>query len=74
MMSMVAKRYFESGLEVTLAENITGDDRIINKAQAGAVQPRKWRGSSRATLEDADKLGLGRPDVEPYATEHIRDH
>ncbi len=74
VVSMVAKRYFESlGWRVTLVENITDiDDRIIQKA---AVEGVPWdeyaRRYSEAYIEDTDRLGLGRPDVEPRATEHI---
>jgi cysteinyl-tRNA synthetase len=76
VLSLVAKRYFESqGLGVTLVENITDiDDRIINKA---AAEGRTWREVAEefagAYVEDTDRLGLGRPDVEPYATEHIAE-
>jgi cysteinyl-tRNA synthetase len=74
VVSMVAKRYFQSlGYKVTLVENITDiDDRIISKA---AVEGRSYKEVAeefaRAYREDTDRLGLGRPDVEPLATEHI---
>ncbi len=74
VVSMVAKRYFESlGYRVTLVENITDiDDRIINK---GLAEGRDYREVAeqfaQAYREDTDRLGLGRPDVEPLATEHI---
>jgi len=76
VVSMVAKRYFESlGYRVTLVENITDiDDRIINK---GIAEGRDYREVAeqfaRAYREDTDRLGLGRPDVEPLATEHIQE-
>jgi cysteinyl-tRNA synthetase len=76
VVSMVAKRYFESlGYRVTLVENITDiDDRIINK---GVAEGRSYREVAeefaRAYREDTDRLGLGRPDVEPLATEHIQE-
>ncbi len=76
VVSMVAKRYFESlGYRVTLVENITDiDDRIINK---GLSEGRDYREVAeefaRAYREDTDRLGLGRPDVEPLATEHIQE-
>ncbi len=76
VVSMVAKRYFESlGYRVTLVENITDiDDRIINK---GLTEGRDYREVAeqfaRAYREDTDRLGLGRPDVEPLATEHIQE-
>ena len=74
VLSMVAKRYFESlGWRVTLVENITDiDDRIIQKANA---EGRPWdevaREYAEAYVDDTGRLGLGRPDVEPRATEHI---
>ncbi|MHB9150490.1 MAG: cysteine--tRNA ligase [Thermoleophilia bacterium] len=74
VISMVAKRYFESlGYRVTLVENITDiDDRIIQKAQAeGRTAAEVAAEFAKAYIEDTDALGLGRPDVEPYATEHI---
>ncbi len=74
VLSLVAKRYFESlGWRVTLVENITDiDDRIIQKANA---EGRPWNDVAReyaeAYVDDTGRLGLGRPDVEPRATEHI---
>jgi cysteinyl-tRNA synthetase len=76
VVSMVAKRYFESlGYGVTLVENITDvDDRIIQK---GAREGRPWQevaaGFAQAYRDDTNRLGLGRPDVEPLATEHIQE-
>jgi len=76
VVSMVAKRYFESlGYRVTLVENITDiDDRIIQKgiAQGRSAQEvaQEFADAYRA---DTDRLGLGRPDVEPLATEHIQE-
>ena len=76
VVSMVAKRYFESlGYRVTLVENITDiDDRIINKGLTEGRDYREVAGQfARAYREDTDRLGLGRPDVEPLATEHIQE-
>jgi len=76
VVSMVAKRYFESlGYRVTLVENITDiDDRIIQK---GIAQGRSARDVAeefaQAYRDDTDRLGLGRPDVEPLATEHMEE-
>lgn len=76
VVSMVAKRYFESqGYKVTLVENITDiDDRIIKK---GEVEGRGYQEVAeefaQAYREDTDRLGLGRPDLEPLATEHIQE-
>ncbi|MCX8033139.1 MAG: cysteine--tRNA ligase [Thermoleophilia bacterium] len=72
--SLVAKRYFESqGYTVTLVENITDiDDRIIARAareeRTAADVASEF---AEAYRNDTDRLGLGRPDIEPYATEHI---
>lgn len=74
VLSMVAKRYFESlGWRVTLVENITDiDDRIIARAnQEGRSAKEVAQEFAKAYIEDTDRLGLGRPDIEPYATEHI---
>ena len=62
-----------SGYDVTLVHNITDvDDKVYAEA---ARQGRPSRGlSEEATrwfFEDTDDLGLGRPDVEPRATETI---
>ncbi len=76
VVSMVARRYFRSlGYRVTLVENITDiDDRIIQK---GSIEGRSAREVAEefaaAYREDTDRLGLGRPDVEPLATEHIAE-
>ncbi len=76
VVSMVAKRYFESlGYGVTLVENITDiDDRIIQK---GIAEGRPWNEVAaefaEAYRDDTNRLGLGRPDVEPLATEHIQE-
>ena len=74
VVSMVARRYFESlGYRVTLVENITDiDDRIINKGNAeGRDYKEVAKQFADAYREDTSRLGLGRPDLEPLATEHI---
>jgi len=76
VVSMVAKRYFQSlGYRVTLVENITDvDDRIIQKAAAeGRTSREVAEEFAQAYRDDTDRLGLGRPDVEPLATEHIQE-
>jgi cysteinyl-tRNA synthetase len=76
VVSMVAKRYFQSlGYRVTLVENITDiDDRIIRKAAAeGRTAGEVAEEFAQAYRDDTDRLGLGRPDIEPLATEHIQE-
>jgi len=76
VISMVAKRYFESlGYQVTLVENITDiDDRIIRKAVAeGRTAKQVAEEFANAYREDTTRLGLGRPDEEPLATDHINE-
>ena len=77
VLGMVAgTRYFESlGWRVTLVVNITDiDDRIINKAIAEGKDYREIAAFyAAAYTEDTGRLGLGRPDVEPYATDHIAE-
>jgi cysteinyl-tRNA synthetase len=76
VVSMVAKRHFESlGYRVTLVENITDiDDRIILKGiNEGRPASEVAAEFAQAYRDDTDRLGLGRPDVEPLATEHIQE-
>jgi len=76
VVSMVAKRYFQSlGYRVTLVENITDiDDRIIRKGNAEGRSAREVAEEfAQAYRDDTDRLGLGRADVEPLATEHIQE-
>ncbi|NLT34501.1 MAG: cysteine--tRNA ligase [Gaiellales bacterium] len=76
VLSLVAKRFFQSvGWKVTLVENITDiDDRIINKAQKEGRTAREVAEEfAAAYIEDTNRLGLGRPDIEPCATEHVSE-
>ena len=61
------------GYEATLVHNITDvDDKVYAEAAKQEIPSREL--SERATawfLEDTDDLGLGRPDLEPRATETI---
>jgi cysteinyl-tRNA synthetase len=76
VLSMWLKRWLEAtGYEVTLVENITD----INDKIYEAARPRGLRSSELAAeaarwyIEDTDLLGLGRPDVEPKATESVEE-
>ena len=61
------------GFAVTLVENITDvDDKIINKANAEGRSPAEVAAEYTATyLQDTERLGIPRPDLEPKATETI---
>jgi len=61
------------GLEVRLVINITDiNDKIYAAArEAGAPSDRFARDMTLAYIEDTDRLGLGRPDDEPLASETI---
>jgi cysteinyl-tRNA synthetase len=63
----------ENGYDVTLVHNITDvDDKVYAEAARQGIGSREL--SERATawfFEDTDELGLGRPDIEPRATETI---
>jgi len=63
----------ETGHEVTFVHNITDvDDKVYAEATRQEIGSREL--SERATrwfFEDTDDLGLGRPDLEPRATETI---
>ena len=68
------KRFLEhEGLEVTLVENITDvNDKIYDAARAAGVPSQQLaREMSAAYRADTDRLGLGRPDHEPLASETI---
>jgi len=62
-----------TGYEVTLVHNITDvDDKVYAEASEQGIPSREL--SERATawfFEDTDGLGLGRPDIEPRATDAI---
>ncbi|HZV46573.1 MAG TPA: cysteine--tRNA ligase [Thermodesulfovibrionales bacterium] len=70
----VMRKYFHyKGFHVTYVRNFTDiDDKIINRAQKEGIP---WDAVARKyTAEyytDMDRLGVGRADVEPKATEHI---
>lgn len=70
----VFARFLRSiGYEVKLVENLTDvDDKIIVRANKEGVSSDEIATQfSEAYLEDTGRLGLGRPDLEPKATEHI---
>ncbi len=70
------KRYLEwRGQPVTLVENITDiTDKIdVAAAAAGVPSERLAAEMSQAYIDDTDRLELGRPDVEPRATETVAE-
>ena len=74
VVSMLMKRYLEwRGHEVTLVENITDiNDKIYTAAAAAGVPSDRFaREMTDAYLADTERLGLGRPDREPLATETV---
>ncbi|MFH1025341.1 MAG: cysteine--tRNA ligase [Nitrospirota bacterium] len=70
----VMRKYFHyKGFHVTYVRNFTDiDDKIINRAQQEGIP---WDAVARKYTDeyytDMDRLGVGRADVEPKATEHI---
>jgi len=72
----VIQRYFRRrGYQVTYVRNFTDvDDKIINRAkQEGISAAEVARKYIDAYQEDMKRLGVGRPDFEPLATEHIKE-
>jgi cysteinyl-tRNA synthetase len=68
------KRFLEhEGYEVTLAINVTDINDKIYTAAAGAGRPSAElaREMTRLYMNDTSRLGLGRPDAEPLASETI---
>ena len=73
-MFALLKRLLEhEGYDVTLVENITDvNDKIYDAARrAGVPSERLAREMTEAYRADTDRLGLGRPDHEPLASETI---
>ena len=70
---MVARYLRASGHKVTYIRNITDiDDKIIKRATENAESIEALTGRFIAAMhEDADALGVLRPDEEPRATQHI---
>lgn len=70
----VIRRYLKfRGFDVKYVRNFTDiDDKIINRAKQEGIA---WDAVARKYIEeyymDMDRLGVGRADVEPKATEHI---
>lgn len=72
---MVNRWLRASGFDVTYVRNITDiDDKIINRANERGVTIGELTSEFIAAMdEDAAKLGVLRPDIEPRATAHIDD-
>jgi cysteinyl-tRNA synthetase len=73
VIAMWLKRWLEEqGYETKLVVNITDiNDRIYEAAPGASAQ--LAADASRWYVEDTDRLGLGRPDVEPTAVETVAD-
>jgi cysteinyl-tRNA synthetase len=70
------KRFLEhEGYDVELVVNVTDiNDKIYDAArEAGERSDQLAAAMTRAYVEDTDRLGLGRPDEEPLASETIPD-
>lgn len=72
----LVQRYFRRrGFDVKYVRNFTDvDDKIIKRAQEEGITATKVAQKYiEAYHEDMKRLGVGRPDIEPKATEHIRE-
>lgn len=72
----IMRRYLAyRGFQVTFVKNFTDiDDKIINRAKQEHIA---WNEVAEKYIaeyyQDMDKLGVGRADIEPKATEHIAE-
>ena len=76
VLSLWLKRWLEqTGYEVTLAENITDiNDKIYDRARPQGIKSAELAAqASDWYIEDTGLLGLGRPDVEPKATDTVEE-
>ncbi len=76
VLSMWLRRWLGlRGYRVTLAENVTDiNDKIYEAARRlGIGSAELARQATGWYVEDTDRLGLGRPDVEPLASEAVAD-
>jgi cysteinyl-tRNA synthetase len=73
--SLLARFLRAEGYGVKLVMNVTDiNDKIYDAARdAGQASDRFAAEMTRAYVEDTDRLGLGRPDAEPLATETISE-
>jgi cysteinyl-tRNA synthetase len=74
VMFALLKRFLEhEGYEATFVANVTDvNDKIYDAAREGGVpSERLAREMTAAYFEDTERLGLGRPDAEPKASETI---
>ena len=72
----VIRRYLTfRGFAVTLVQNVTDvDDKIINKAKAENLTPKAVAETfTKAYFEDLEALGVKAPEINPKATEHIKE-
>jgi len=72
----VIRRYMRyKGFDVKYVRNFTDiDDKIINRAkQEGITWDAVAKKYTAEYYKDMDRLGVGRADVEPKATEHIKE-
>ena len=73
---MLLRRFLErEGYDPKLVINVTDiNDKIYDAAREQGVPSAEWaERMTRAYIEDTDRLGLGRPDAEPLATETISE-
>jgi cysteinyl-tRNA synthetase len=71
--SLLARFLKTEGYKARLVINVTDiNDKIYDAARAANATSAEFaEGMARAYFEDTDRLGLGRPDAEPLATETI---
>jgi cysteinyl-tRNA synthetase len=72
----ILRRYLQfTGYEVKFVSNITDvDDKIINKAKELGIETKELTEKNlKAHLEDYEKIGVRKPDIQPRATQYINE-
>ncbi|VVB79779.1 Cysteine--tRNA ligase [uncultured archaeon] len=71
---VLRKYLIYSGYKVKFVSNITDiEDKIINKANELGISIKELtEKNEKSHLEDYEKIGVSKPDIQPHATQHVK--